>query len=56
MPALVADIFTASDAVAHVGEAATVSGTVVSVNYAVKSKGQPTLLNFDRPTPTKSSG
>jgi hypothetical protein len=46
---LAADTLTAQDAAAHVGETATVCGTIVSANYAVKSKGQPTFLNFDKP-------
>ena len=53
MPALAADAITAQDAAAHVGETATVCGVIVSANYAVKSKGQPTFLNFDRPYPNQ---
>jgi hypothetical protein len=53
MPALAADTLTAQDAAAHVGETATVCGTVMSANYAAKSKGQPTFLNFDRPYPNQ---
>src|SRR5262245_60066300 len=52
-PALAADSISAQDAAAHIGETATVCGTVVSANYAVKSKGQPTFLNFDRPYPNQ---
>jgi len=52
IPAL-ADTISAPDAAAHIGETATVCGTVVSANYAVKSKGQPTFLNFDRPYPNQ---
>jgi len=48
-----ADTLAAKDAVAHVGETATVCGTVVSANYAAKSKGQPTFLNFDQPYPNQ---
>ncbi len=44
----------ADQAAAHVGETATVCGTVASANYAVHSKGQPTFLNFDRPYPNQS--
>ena len=43
----------ASEAKAHVGESATVCGTVASTNYAVGSKGQPTFLNFDKPYPNE---
>ena len=37
----------------HVGETATVCGAVASANYAVKTKGQPTFLNLDRPYPNQ---
>jgi DNA/RNA endonuclease YhcR with UshA esterase domain len=53
MLAQAADTLTAQDAAAHVDETATVCGTIVSTNYAVKSKGQPTFLNFDRPYPNQ---
>src|SRR5258708_32716611 len=49
--AVAADFLTAQQAVEHVGETATVCGLVVSANYATKSKGQPTFLNFDQPYP-----
>ncbi len=52
-PALAANTIAAQDAAAHIGETATVCGTVVSANYAVKSKGQPTFLNLDRPYPNQ---
>ena len=48
-----ADTLAAKDAAAHVGETATVCGTVVSANYTVKSKGPPTFLNFDQPYPNQ---
>lgn len=38
---------TAAEAKNHIGERATVCGTVVSVHYASGSKGQPTFLNLD---------
>ena len=53
MLAPAADAITARDAAAHIGETLTVCGTVVSANYAVKSKGQPTFLNFDQPYPNQ---
>jgi hypothetical protein len=37
--------------VAHVGESATVCGTVASARYAAKSKGAPTFLNLGKPYP-----
>jgi len=46
-----AGTLTTQDAAKHVGEVATVCGTVASTNYAVKSKGQPTYLNLDQPYP-----
>jgi hypothetical protein len=49
-PASAADL-TAQQAAAHIGKTATVCGTVVSANYAVRTKGQPTFLNLDRPYP-----
>jgi DNA/RNA endonuclease YhcR with UshA esterase domain len=48
-----ANSLTAQQAAEHVGETATVCGIVVSANYATKSKGQPTFLNFDQPYPNQ---
>jgi hypothetical protein len=42
---------TADEAKTHVGEKATVCGTVASTHYADRSKGQPTFLNLDEPYP-----
>jgi hypothetical protein len=42
---------TAAQAKDHVGQRATVCGTVASARYAEKSKGQPTFLNLDEPYP-----
>lgn len=39
------------EAINHVGEQATVCGTVASTNYATGSNGQPTFLNLNRPYP-----
>jgi hypothetical protein len=41
----------AAEAKNHIGERATVCGTVVSVHYASGSRGQPTFLNLDEPYP-----
>ena len=49
-PAVSAEL-TALQAAEHIGATATVCGTVVSANYAVRTKGQPTFLNLDRPSP-----
>ena len=35
----------------HIGEKATVCGTVVSSHYASSSRGEPTFLNLDEPYP-----
>ena len=35
----------------HMGQTATVCGTVASANYAARSRGQPTFLNLDQPYP-----
>jgi hypothetical protein len=43
----------AQDAADHIGEVATVCGTVASTNFATRSKGQPTYLNLDRPYPNQ---
>jgi DNA/RNA endonuclease YhcR with UshA esterase domain len=48
--ALAAEL-TAQQAAGHVGETATVCGTVASTNYSVRTKGQPTFLNLDQPYP-----
>jgi hypothetical protein len=42
---------TADEAAAHVGDTATVCGLVASTNYATRTRGQPTYLDFDRPYP-----
>jgi DNA/RNA endonuclease YhcR with UshA esterase domain len=43
---------TPSEARAHIGESATVCGTVASSRYATSTKGQPTFLNLDKPYPS----
>jgi hypothetical protein len=42
---------TGAQAKDHVGERATVCGTVASTRYANRSRGQPTFLNLDEPYP-----
>jgi len=44
--------YTADQASSHVGEKATVCGTVADTNYASSSNGRPTFLNFDKPYPS----
>jgi DNA/RNA endonuclease YhcR with UshA esterase domain len=43
--------YKANEALAHIGEDATVCGVVASAKYASSSKGKPTFLNLDRPYP-----
>ena len=43
--------YSAAEAGQHIGEEATVCGTVVSATYAARSRGRPTFLNLDRPYP-----
>ena len=50
---LAAADLTARQAAAHVGEIATVCGTVASARYSVRTKGQPTFLNLDEPYPAQ---
>jgi hypothetical protein len=45
---------TADEAAHHIGETATVCGTIASASYASHSKGQPTFLNFDKPYPNET--
>jgi DNA/RNA endonuclease YhcR with UshA esterase domain len=42
-----------AEAKGHVGETATVCGSVVSTRYASSTKGQPTFLNLDKPYPSQ---
>jgi hypothetical protein len=43
----------ATEAAKHVGENATVCGTVASEHTATSSKGTPTFINLDRPYPSQ---
>jgi hypothetical protein len=43
----------AADAAKHVGENATVCGTIASEHTATSSKGTPTFINLDRPYPNQ---
>lgn len=44
---------TAEQAAQHVGQTATVCGTVASAHYAGRSRGRPTFLDFDKPYPAQ---
>lgn len=41
----------ASQAGHHIGETATVCGTIASEHFAANTKGQPTFINLDEPYP-----
>ncbi len=43
----------AREASNHIGEFATVCGTVETAHFAYRSKGQPTFLDFDAPYPNE---
>lgn len=45
--------YNTSQATLHIGENATVCGTVVSAKYAYSSRGQPTFINLDRAYPNQ---
>ena len=45
------ETISAADAAKFIGQQKTVCGTVASVHQAVRSKGQPTFLNLDKPYP-----
>lgn len=44
---------TPMEASSHVGERATVCGLVASSRFAVRSRGNPTFLNLERPYPNQ---
>lgn len=44
---------TAAEAANHIGEQATVCGTVASTHFANRSRGQPTFINLDRAYPNQ---
>ena len=52
-PAFAQKSLSAAEAKEHVGEVATVCGTVVSTRYAVSTKGSPTFLNLDKAYPNQ---
>src|SRR5712691_2700544 len=52
-PALAQRKLTAAEAKDHIGETATVCGSVVSTRYAASTRGQPTFLNLDKPYPNQ---
>jgi len=50
-PALAADKLTTCEARPHIGETATVCGTVTSGRYAERTRGKPTFLDIDKRYP-----
>ena len=52
-PALAQKKLAAAEAKDHIGETATVCGSVVSTRYASSTKGQATFLNLDKPYPNQ---
>src|SRR2546426_4926707 len=52
-PVLAQKKLSANEAKDHIGEMATVCGSVVSTRYAASTKGQPTFLNLDKPYPNQ---
>lgn len=48
-----AQTLTAIEASKHVGESATVCGTVAGEHTATSSRGQPTFINLDKPYPNQ---
>ena len=48
-----ADTITPEDAINHIGQEATVCGTVSGANYSSRSDGQPTYINLNRPYPNE---
>jgi hypothetical protein len=42
---------TTAEAKEHIGQSATVCGVVVSTRYALRTRGNPTFINLDKPYP-----
>jgi len=51
IPCFAQQKLSAREAKDHVGEKATVCGTVASEHFAASTKGQPTFINLDEPYP-----
>jgi hypothetical protein len=52
-PTLAQHKLTAPEAKEHIGEMATVCGTVASAHFAERTRGQPTFLNLDKSYPNQ---
>lgn len=46
-------LISAAEAKNHLGEKGTVCGRVASTHYAVRSRGNPTFINLDKPYPSQ---
>jgi micrococcal nuclease len=44
---------TAAEAKLHVGQQATVCGSVAGLHFASRTKGEPTFINLDKPYPNQ---
>jgi hypothetical protein len=47
------DTISPEEAINHIGEPATVCGTVASTRFAPKNQGQPTFINLNKPYPNE---
>jgi DNA/RNA endonuclease YhcR with UshA esterase domain len=52
-PSLAQKKLSATEAKDHIGETATVCGSVASTRYAASTRGQPTFLNLDKSYPNQ---
>lgn len=52
-PAQAQKKITPMEAKDHIGDSATVCGSVVTTRYAASTKGQPTFLNLEKPYPNQ---
>jgi hypothetical protein len=51
LPTFAQKKYSSAEARDHIGETATVCGTVASEHLAARSKGEPTFVNLDKPYP-----
>jgi hypothetical protein len=49
----VAATYTADESAKHVGETATICGTVASAHFSLRARSQPTLLDLDKAYPNQ---
>lgn len=53
LPVLASQAITPKEARNHVGQTATVCGSVAGTHYAASSRGRPTFINLDKPYPNQ---